>query len=104
MRGEPRALGPERLLDDLDDDLLPFLQQLLDFRLRPLAPRVPARLPILPAAVLLLVVARQLVELVDRVDDISDVEETVALQADVDEGRLHAGKDFRDPALVDVAD
>ena len=35
VRGEAGALGAERLLDDLDEDLLPFLQQVLDLRLRP---------------------------------------------------------------------
>ena len=37
MRGQPRALGAERFLDDLDEDLLPFLEQVLDLRLRPVA-------------------------------------------------------------------
>ncbi len=33
VRGEARALRPERLLGHLDDDLLPFLQELFDLRL-----------------------------------------------------------------------
>ena len=37
VRGEPRALGAERLLDDLDDDLLPFLEEVFDLRLRAVA-------------------------------------------------------------------
>jgi hypothetical protein len=32
VRREPRALRPQRLLRHLDDDLLPFLEELLDFR------------------------------------------------------------------------
>src|SRR5438105_5522035 len=44
------------------------------------------------------------VELLERVDDVGDVEEAVAFEADVDERRLHAGEDLRDAALVDVAD
>ena len=43
-------------------------------------------------------------EFLDRVDDIRDVQEAVALEADVNERALHAGQHFRDPALVDVAD
>src|SRR5918999_1620171 len=43
-------------------------------------------------------------EFLDRVDDFGDVEERVALEADVNEGGLHAGEDFGDPALVDVSD
>ena len=34
VRGEPGALGAERLLDHLDEDLLSFLEQILDLRLR----------------------------------------------------------------------
>ena len=37
-------------------------------------------------------------------DDLVDVQEAVALEADVDEGGLHAGQDVVDLALVDVAD
>ena len=37
-------------------------------------------------------------------DDLVDVQEAVALEADVDEGGLHAGKDVVDLPLVDVAD
>jgi hypothetical protein len=33
MRGQPRALRPERLFGHLDDDLLPFFQQLFDLGL-----------------------------------------------------------------------
>src|SRR6185503_10604083 len=33
--GETRALGAERLLDDLDQDFLPFLEQVLDLGLGP---------------------------------------------------------------------
>ncbi len=99
VRRQARALGAERLLDDLDQDLLARVQQLFDFRLRAAGSF---------AAVGLarpLVVARiELVELLHRVDDVGDVEESVALETEVDERALHAGKHFRDPALVDVAD
>ena len=108
VRGQARALGAERLLDDLDEDLLAFLQQLFDLRLRPVLrsrSRGRCRRAPLPAPPL----RRrrrplELVELLERVDDVGDVEEAVALEAEVDEGGLHAGQDFRDPALVDVAD
>ncbi len=43
VRGQARALGAERLLDDLDDDLLAFFQQLFDLRLRLVA--IAASLP-----------------------------------------------------------
>ncbi len=39
-----------------------------------------------------------------RLPDIGDVQEGGALQADLDEGRLHAGQDAADAAQVDVAD
>ena len=54
--------------------------------------------------VVLFVAGFEPLELLDGVDDFSDVEERVALEADVDEGGLHAGQHLRDPALVDVAD
>src|SRR5439155_12765392 len=34
VRSQPRPLRAERLLDDLDEDLLPFLQEIFDLRLR----------------------------------------------------------------------
>ena len=54
--------------------------------------------------VVVFVARLEALELLDGVDDFSDVEERVALEADVDERRLHPGQDLRDPALVDVAD
>jgi hypothetical protein len=39
-----------------------------------------------------------------RLPDVGHVQEGRALQADVDEGRLHAGQHARDLAQVDVAD
>src|SRR6202000_744289 len=83
---EPRALRLQRVLDDLDQDLLARLDQLVD----PSAFARAAAAPRGPGAV--------------REDDLVDVEEAVALEADVDEGGLHAGKDVVDLSLVDVAD
>jgi len=103
VRGEARPFGAERLLHDLDDDLLPLFQQLFDLRLRLVAVAVLAARAC-RSVVLLLVGAFELVELLHRVDDVGDVEEAVALEADVDERGLHAGEDFRDAAFVDVAD
>jgi hypothetical protein len=36
--------------------------------------------------------------------EVPDVEESVAIETDVDKGRLHAGKHARDAAFVDAAD
>ena len=36
--------------------------------------------------------------------EVRDVKEGIALKADVDEGRLHAGQHFHHPAFVEVAD
>ena len=101
VRREAGALGAERLLDDLDEDLLAFLEQVLDLGLRPAL-----AVALLGAALLggVLVALLELLELLERVDDVGDVEEAVALEAEVDEGGLHAGQHLRDPALVDVAD
>ena len=43
VRGEARALGAERLLDDLDEDFLPFLQQVFDLGFRAVASRAGPR-------------------------------------------------------------
>ena len=151
VRGEPRPLGAERLLDDLDQDLLALLQQVLDLRLGLIAIPIAVAPAAVPAAglgrlrqdrrdrlgrrverqhgpfrgrlhplgggigqadggvrllvlVVLVVVAGEALELLDGVDDFSDVEERVALEPDVDERRLHPREDLGDPSLVDVAD
>ena len=84
LHREARALGLERVLDDLDDDLLAGLDQLGDAAAT--ASAAPGRR---------LAVGR---------DDLVDVQEAVPLQPEVDEGRLHAGQHVVDAALVDVAD
>jgi hypothetical protein len=75
---------------------LAFLQELFDFRLRR------ALAPFALRTVRRFVIAFQPLELLDRVDDVGDVQKAVALQADVNERALHAGQHFRHPALVDV--
>ncbi len=84
LHREPRALGLERVLDDLHDDLLPRGQEVGDARAA------------LAAAALDLLDPRQ--------HDLVDVQEAVLVEADVDEGRLEPGQDVVDLALVDVAD
>ena len=83
LHAQTRALGLQRVLDDLDDDLLPGLEQIRD-------PRPAA------AAALGLLDARQ--------HDLVDVQEPVLVESDVDEGRFQSGEDVVDAALVDVAD
>ena len=78
------ALRLQRILDDLDDDLLTALDQLVDSTS-------------LAATALGLGLAV-------GGDDLVDVQEAVALQPDVDEGSLHPGQHVVDDALVDVAD
>ena len=78
------ALRLQRVLDDLDEDLLLRLDELVD------APAVAVAAP------------RRLLAVGG--DDLVDVQEAVSLQADVDERRLHAWQDVVDDALVDVAD
>jgi hypothetical protein len=104
VRGEPCAFGPERLLDDLHQDLLARLQERLDLGLVTLAPPAALVGHIAAALLAVLVPAFHALEGVHRVDDVGHVEEAVALEADVDERRLHARQHFGDAALVDVAD
>jgi len=37
-------------------------------------------------------------------EDVADVQEGIAVEADIDEGRLHAGEDAGDSAFVNAAD
>jgi hypothetical protein len=98
MRRDARALGAQRLLDHLDQDLLAFLQELVDFGLGAAI----AAAPVGATAARVLVVGVVFVVL-ERLEHVRHVEERVAVEADVNEGRLHAGQHFRHPALVDVA-
>ncbi len=61
-------------------------------------------LPPLIAVARALVAELDLLEVGHLLAHVGDVEEGVALEADVDEGGLHAGEDARHPPLVDVAD
>ena len=87
LHRQARALGLERVLDDLHDDLLAGLEQVGDLLAPPSPPRAPAARDLDPGQ-----------------HDLVDVQEAVLVQADVDEGGLEAGQDVVDPALVDVAD
>ncbi len=80
LRRQPRALGADRVLDHLHQQRLALMQDALD-RLAVVAVSV---LPMLP--------------------DVGDVQERGALEADLDERRLHARQHARDAAEVDVAD
>ena len=94
---DARPLVGQRVLDHLDDDLLPRLQQVVD-RGRGLG-LVVAVVELVGAAVVDLQVFHRL----DVGGHVADVEEGVALEADVHEGGLHAGQHPRHPPLVDVA-
>ncbi len=76
--GQARALAAERVLEDLHQDFLAFVQQALHRR------------------------QRRRVGL--GVEHVGDVQESGALQADIDERRLHAGQHALDHALVNIAD
>ncbi len=73
VRGDPRPLLPERLLQDLDEDLLSLAQSLLDGS-------APRGLELLRGEQIL---GQVLV-------NVSGVQERIALETDVDERRLHA--------------
>ena len=60
---------------------------------------------LIPVLLFLVVVSGlEAFEFLDGIDDFRDVQERVALEPDVNKGGLHAGQDFGDPALVDIAD
>uniref|UniRef100_A0A7S4D5R6 Uncharacterized protein n=1 Tax=Heterosigma akashiwo TaxID=2829 RepID=A0A7S4D5R6_HETAK len=86
LAGQPRALGADRVLDDLDRQRLPFEDQSLDRRRRRIVALVAAMAELRGAV------------------QIGHMQEGRALQADVDEGALHAGQHAHHLAEVDVAD
>ena len=79
LLGEPRALGPDRVLRDLADDQLAGPQDVLDA---------------CPVAALL--------DVLGVVLHVAAVEHGVLRRGDVDERRLHAGQHVLHPADVDV--
>ncbi len=92
LRGDAGPFGPDRLLGDLDDDTLPFLDQLLDGR-------VAARLAFnLPLVLVFVLVGRSIA------GHVRDVKEGRLLGSNVHEGGLDSGQDGLDLAKVDVAD
>ena len=118
VRAHPRALAGERVLAHLDHDLLPLLEQVDDRRTRrgrrqrPLAdPRRRFRRPrafrssrdaARPRRIVRCAVGVVRAVVVDH--RVAHVEEGVALEAEIDERRLHAGQHARHAALVQVAD
>ena len=92
------ALGAERLLRDLNDDLLAFVQQTLNGALRQVDPRIAQGRRAGRGGVAGGMRARR------RIRHVGHVEERCPLEPDVHEGRLHARQDPDHAALVDVAD
>jgi hypothetical protein len=84
---QARALGADRVLDHLHHQRLAFEHLLFDRHLGQAVAHEPGRLALGLA-----------------VPDVGHVQERGALQADVDEGRLHAGQHARHLAQVHVAD
>ena len=86
LRRQPRALGADRVLDHLHRQRLTFKHEALDRRRRH---RARAMVPTRGAAVHM---------------HVGHMQERGALEADVDERRLHAGQHAGDASGVDVAD
>src|SRR5882724_2263024 len=86
MRGQARALATDRILDDLNDDLLALVYQFTD--------RLRHRRTVLRA------LARKRR---NRAHDVGCMQEGGPFQANLNERRLHPRHDPTDPALVDIA-
>jgi hypothetical protein len=102
VRGDARALGAHRLLGDLHQHLLAFLQEIFDLLMACGLGELLAR-QLVAGLALLVVLGEHRLE-VAAAADVSDVEERGLLDADVDERGLHAREDAYDATLVDVAD
>ena len=87
VRGQPRALGAERVLDHLHEQVIALAHQRADVGFG------------FGCGHQVRIARRQ-----RRREDISHVQETGAGQPDVEKGRLHARQHARHPALVEVAD
>ena len=99
VRGDARALGADRLLGNLDQDLLAFLQQFLDGRQR--------RAFFASFLIGLLMTVADLDIVLygfHLIKHIGDIEKGRFFQANVNEGRLHPWQDADDATAIDVAD
>ena len=99
VRRDARALRPDRLLRDLDDDLLTLVEDRVDARRGRAAAAASASASPTASAALAVVAGLE-----GALEVVADVEEGRFFEADVDEGGLHAGEDARDAPLHDVAD
>ena len=81
-RGQAGTLGPERILEYLNEDVPAFVDEFAD---------------VFGTGRLVGILG------VGRLHDVGHVQECRALETDVDEGRLHAGQYARDTAFVQVA-
>jgi len=99
-RGNASALRSDRLFRDLDDDLFSLLKNRVDARRSGSSISASAVSPSPTAARF----ALGLTGFENALEIVADVEKGGLLQADVDKGRLHAGKNTADPALHYVAD
>ncbi len=97
LRGDSRAFGSDRILRHLDEDLLSLPQHFFDVRDRS-AIALSSAAPSVAAAALL---ARG--EFFDVLDVVAGVQEGGLLEADVHEGRLHAGEHPGHPPEKDIA-
>jgi hypothetical protein len=109
LRRDARALGPDRLFRDLDQDLLALLQRLLDprdwFFPAAAAAAASAAPPVPPTAarLLRLLLLEEVVD-VGRRAQVRGVEEGALFEPQVHERRLHARQDRVHTPLVDVPD
>ena len=102
VAGDPRAFGPQRLLGNLHEKVLPLPDESLDRgdeRILGEAGRPDS--DILGEDLLL---GRVGVELELRRDEVAREEEPRLVHPDVDEGSLHSREDADDLPVVDVAD
>jgi hypothetical protein len=89
---QARALGADGVLDDLDEDLLAFAEEIADVRFDGFVGRR------------LVIDSEDVGEVVEDAASLADIEKTVPRETDVDERRLHSRQDPGHPTFVEVAD
>jgi hypothetical protein len=87
MRGQPRTLGADRILDHLHQQFVALTHQRADV-----------------GGAIRCLLRRVIAGVGWRRKDVGNVQESGARQADLQEGRLHARQHARHEALVEVAD
>jgi hypothetical protein len=101
--GNSCPLGSQGFLGYLDEDFLPFVQEVLDMKGRGIQVQDLFFLRKGDFVPIIFPGPHEHFQVIEVLMDIRDVEESGLFQADVYESGLHPGKNANDPALINIA-